>query len=145
MNQKRFGKLKYFVAACAAVALGLWLWRTADRPVGAGPLVDVKVPELSPLATRGETAFKANCAPCHGKNAAGSNKGPPLVHDIYNPGHHADGSFFIAAKRGVRSHHWRYGDMPPQPQVTDGEMAAIVRFVRELQAANGIGDQPHRM
>jgi mono/diheme cytochrome c family protein len=145
MTQKGFGKLKYLVAACAAVALGLWLWQTADLPGGTGPLVDVKVPELSPLAMRGRTAFDTNCAPCHGTNAAGSDKGPPLVHMIYNPGHHADGSFFLAAKRGVRSHHWRFGDMPPQPQVTDGEIAAIVRFVRELQAANGIGDEPHRM
>jgi type IV secretory pathway protease TraF len=47
MNQKGIGKLKYVVAACAAVALGLWLWQTANRPVGAGSLVDVKVPELS--------------------------------------------------------------------------------------------------
>jgi mono/diheme cytochrome c family protein len=94
---------------------------------------------------RGKIAFNANCAPCHGTNAAGGDKGPPLVHVIYNPGHHADGSFFLAAKRGVRRHHWRFGDMPPQPQVTDGELAAIVRYVRELQAANGIGNEPHRM
>lgn len=145
MNQEGIGKLKYLVAASAAAALGLWLWQTTDRPTGAGPLVDVKVPELSPLAQRGKAAFDVNCAACHGANAAGTDKGPPLVHNIYHPGHHADGAFFVAAKLGARSHHWPYGDMPPQPQVTDDELAAIVRYVRELQAANGIGEQPHRM
>ena len=43
-----------------------------------------------------------------------------------------------AARRGVRQHHWRFGDMPPQPQVSDAQLAAIVRFIREAQVANGI-------
>jgi Asp-tRNA(Asn)/Glu-tRNA(Gln) amidotransferase B subunit len=67
------------------------------------------------------------------------------VHNIYNPGHHADQSFLLAAKRGVRRHHWPYGDMPKQPQVTNRELAAIVKYVRELQVANGITYKPHRM
>lgn len=108
-------------------------------------LVDVRVPELSALATRGERAFNVNCAQCHGKNAAGTDKGPSLVHQIYNPGHHGDQAFVIAAKRGVRAHHWRFGNMPPQPQVTGSQIAAIVKYVRELQAANGIVTKPHRM
>lgn len=137
---------KHFVIAFFAVGIAIWIWQAmVPHATGAGPIVDVKVPELSPLAGRGKSAFDANCAACHGVNAAGSDKGPPLVHVIYNPGHHADGAFFLAAKRGVRSHHWRFGDMPPQPQVTDDQLAAIVRYVRELQAANGIGYQPHRM
>jgi hypothetical protein len=35
--------------------------------------------------------------------------------------------------------------MPPQPQVTHGQLESIVRYVRELQAANGIAYRPHRM
>jgi cytochrome c551/c552 len=35
--------------------------------------------------------------------------------------------------------------MPPQPQVSDEELAAIIRYVRELQTANGIFYRPHRM
>ncbi len=110
-----------------------------------GVLVNVRVPDLSETASSGKTAFDANCAQCHGPNAAGSDRGPPLVHDIYNPGHHGDMSFVFAAKRGVRGHHWRFGNMPAQPQVTDHEMASIIRYVRELQAANGIFYKPHKM
>ena len=107
--------------------------------------VDVRVPELSAVAIQGREAFNANCAQCHGKNASGAVNGPPLVHKIYNPGHHSDQAFFIAMKRGVRRHHWPYGNMPPQPQVKDDQLAAIVKYVRELQVANGITYQPYRM
>lgn len=101
-------------------------------------VVSVVVPDLSPFAASGKTLFDENCIGCHGGNAAGSDKGPPLVHNIYNPGHHADGSFFVAAQRGARQHHWKFGNMPPQPQVTRDDIAAIVTYIRELQRANGI-------
>lgn len=137
---------KYLVVAVFAAGLGVLLWQL----VGSGGAskkvtVDVKVPDLSAVAITGKTAFEANCAACHGAKAAGTDKGPPLVHDIYNPGHHADGAFFLAVRLGVRQHHWPYGDMPPQRQVTEPQVAAIVQYVRELQAANGIGYRPHRM
>ena len=130
------------IGLLAAIAVaGLVIWQMQPD---AGK-VDVTVPELSRTAQFGETAFNTHCAACHGSNAAGSEQGPPLVHDIYNPGHHADGSFTLAAKRGVRQHHWRFGNMPARPEVSDGEIAAITRYVRELQAANGIVYRPHKM
>lgn len=110
-----------------------------------GLIVDVSVPELSSVAARGKVEFDANCAQCHGKNAAGTGKGPPLIHNVYNPGHHSDQAFLLAAKRGVRQHHWPYGNMPPLPQVSGAEITAIVKYVRELQVANGIIFKPHRM
>jgi mono/diheme cytochrome c family protein len=105
----------------------------------------VKVPALSPLALSGKQAFDKNCAQCHGANGAGSDKGPPLVHDIYNPGHHGDGAFVSATRNGTRAHHWNFGDMKPLPKVTDKEIAAIIRYVRELQRANGIFYRKHTM
>jgi mono/diheme cytochrome c family protein len=107
--------------------------------------VDVKVPELSVIASRGKMSFDANCAQCHGENAAGSEQGPPLVHKIYNPGHHSDGAFLIARQRGVPRHHWNFGNMPSQPQISEAVMKDITRYVRELQIANGIKYQPHNM
>ena len=137
---------KYFVLIFFVAGLGLAAWQAlAPRANGEGYTVAVKVPPLSAEAARGKAAFDANCAACHGANASGTNKGPPLVHDIYNPGHHADGAFYFAAQRGVRSHHWPYGDMPPQPQVTPEKIKDIVSYVRELQRANGISYRPHRM
>lgn len=35
--------------------------------------------------------------------------------------------------------------MPPQRQVSEEQTTAIVQYVRELQIANGISYQPHRM
>ena len=63
----------------------------------------------------------------------------------YRPGHHGDAAFAMAVRNGVRQHHWRFGNMPPQPQVSDRELKAIVRYVREMQIANGIRYKPHRM
>jgi mono/diheme cytochrome c family protein len=116
----------------------------SNTPTGAA-LVDVKVPALSAVALQGEAAFAKNCAECHGANAGGGTGGPPLVHNIYNPGHHADGAFWLALQRGVPQHHWRFGNMPPQSHISEAVTKAIVVYVRELQVANGIGYQPHRM
>jgi len=135
-----------FLMVVAVLALGVWAlaWRFLSPPAGDA-LVEVRVPALSAIARKGAKAFDANCARCHGTNAAGSDRGPPLVHDIYNPGHHGDGAFFRAARRGARAHHWPFGDMPAQPQVTEEDISAIVRYIRELQEANGIFYRPHRM
>ena len=133
--------------AVTAVILGgaaAMVWQAA-APKGGAATVAVKVPPLSEPARRGKTAFDANCAACHGKNAAGTDKGPPLVHDIYNPGHHADPAFVFAARQGVKRHHWPFGDMPAQPQMSDADLAAIIQYVRELQRANGISYRPHNM
>jgi len=111
----------------------------------ASAIVDVKVPKLSETAAQGKRAFDANCATCHGESGSGSDQGPPLVHSIYNPGHHADDAFFLAAKRGVRQHHWRFGNMPPLPDMRDEDLRTLVQYVRELQRANGITFQPHNM
>ena len=63
---------------------------------------------------------------------------PPLIHKIYEPSHHADEAFQRAAANGVLAHHWSFGDMPAQPQVTRADMASIIAYVREVQRANGI-------
>ena len=137
---------KYAVLAAVGLGAGIVLWQ-AFGPDSAenGQTVAVTAPQLSPQAAQGKIAFDAACAACHGTSAAGSGKGPPLVHNIYNPGHHADAAFYLAARRGVRQHHWQFGNMPPQPQVSDEEMALIIEYVRELQRANGIVGQQHQM
>jgi cytochrome c len=112
---------------------------TSEVAQGA-PIVEVAIPaELSANAQIGKRVFEAKCAACHGTNAAGQNGvAPPLVHKIYEPNHHSDMAFVLAAKNGVRSHHWNFGNMPPVEGLTDGDVKMIARYVRELQAANGI-------
>jgi len=104
------------------------------------PIVEVALPaELSEQAQIGKRAFEAKCAECHGTNAAGQNGvAPPLVHKIYEPSHHSDMAFVLAAKNGVRAHHWTFGNMPPVEGLTDGDVKLIARYVRELQKENGI-------
>lgn len=104
------------------------------------PIVAVSLPAtLSPPAQMGQTAFNAVCAACHGENGTGRNgMGPPLVHKIYESGHHGDMAFLMAVERGVPAHHWPFGDMPPQSGLTKGDVRNIVAYVRELQRANGI-------
>ena len=103
-------------------------------------LVEISLPEkLSANAMLGKAAFEAKCASCHGENAVGQDGvAPPLVHRIYEPSHHGDESFQRAAALGVRSHHWRFGDMPPTKGMTRADVSMIVAYVRELQQANGI-------
>lgn len=138
-NQRFRGQRQIMLVLVAALTLGaaVLIWR-ANEP-GGSPVVPVEVPELSPVAQSGLAAFEANCASCHGIHAAGTEQGPPLVHRYYEPGHHADVAFVLASQRGVQQHHWNFGDMPAQPQVTRPQIEAIIRYVRELQRANGIG------
>ena len=86
----------------------------------------------------GERLFDAGCARCHGRHAAGSEAGPPLVHSYYEPGHHADMAFRRAVAFGVQPHHWNYGPMPPVTGLGDAEVAEITAYVRWLQRQAGI-------
>jgi len=105
-----------------------------------GPLdpATVKLPAMTPALNLGKLNYDVKCASCHGLNAAGTDKGPTFLHRVYHPGHHDDGAFYLAPKRGVRAHHWPYGDMPPVPGVTDAQIEKIVLYVRALQRENGI-------
>ena len=135
-------KRQWMLAAVAILVIGAIVWRLYPQKAAPGtgaPIVDVTVPELDTLALAGKAAFDANCASCHGANAAGQDGvAPPLVHIIYEPNHHGDRAFYLAAQQGVRAHHWPFGDMPPVEGVSEAEIGRIVAYVRTLQRANGI-------
>lgn len=125
----------------ALVAIGGYLWLYPGQPEleTRQSIVVVDIPKLSIAAQSGKQAFDKYCASCHGSNAAGrEGKAPPLIHRIYEPNHHGDMAFFLAAKNGVRAHHWPFGNMPPVDGVTEAEIKNIIVYVRELQRANGI-------
>lgn len=129
------------------VALGYNFFTNEDYPDTATMVgqVNVQLAEHSALGIKGQEIFEANCATCHGENAAGGEGGPPLVHEIYNPGHHGDGAFLSAVMNGVPQHHWNFGNMPAQEGLTRLHVAAIVKYIRELQLANGVVFKPHNM
>lgn len=119
---------------------------SAANIASAAENVAIKMPkELSAQAKWGRMAFDQNCAACHGENGAGTEQGPPLIHDTYNPGHHDDESFYRAISSGVQQHHWSYGNMPPQSQIKPDLAGMIIKFIREVQQENGIIYKPHRM
>ena len=99
-------------------------------------------PALSSTAREGEDLFNANCSVCHGLNAAGTNQGPTLIDRIYHPSHHPDFSFRNAVSKGVRQHHWVFGDMPPAAGVSSDDVEKIICYVREVQRTNGIFEGP---
>jgi len=135
--------------------VGWMLWGGPTEQVHNMPVVDTRmhgaaagappmpadqiiVPQLSSAGAMGQVTFEKFCVACHGANAAGTDQGPPLIHKIYEPPHHGDYAFVAAARNGVTSHHWRFGNMPPVEGVTDKQLEWIVTYVREVQRANGI-------
>jgi mono/diheme cytochrome c family protein len=135
--------------AAVAVAAGGWyvMQPKADQnsarpvpPLANGAIVSVSLPvQLSDQEQMGNRAYDAVCAACHGVNAQGQEGvAPPLVHRIYEPNHHGDMAFVLAAQNGVRAHHWKFGDMPPVEGVTKADVLNIVTYVRALQRENGI-------
>lgn len=123
---------------CAVLVI-LWVAQPA-APRSGGKLVDVREPaQYSDRALVGRQAFNANCAVCHGTNAAGQDGvAPPLIHRIYEPGHHGDASFLRAVTNGVRAHHWPFGDMPAIRGLDREDVMLITAYIRELQHENGI-------
>lgn len=124
------------VAVLVAVAYVSSEWLQRERRMAASrPVV---VPPLSQAAQAGSRAFERHCAVCHGRDAGGSPAGPTLIDPIYRSAHHGDTSFVLAVRHGVAAHHWTFGNMPAVPGLNAGEVATIVRYVREVQKANGV-------
>jgi mono/diheme cytochrome c family protein len=129
----------YGLAGLAVAAAVGWMLISSHRDGASEPdLASLTLPTLTPEQEVGRALFEANCAACHGENAAGSDQGPPLVHRIYEPSHHGDMAFVLAAKQGVRAHHWQFGNMPAVENVSDEAVLRITGYIRALQRANGI-------
>jgi mono/diheme cytochrome c family protein len=136
-------KLPALLVVGFVVAGAVVIFLSGGRDHGAAARTEVRLPALSQQGQRGASLFTESCAHCHGENAAGGSGGPPLIHGIYNPGHHADEAFRRAVRLGVRQHHWRFGNMPAQPQISAVQIEDIIRFIREVQVANGIAYKRH--
>ncbi len=93
---------------------------------------------LMPNPALGKKLYGVHCASCHGADLKGSDKGPPMLHKVYEPSHHSDAAFQLAAKNGVRAHHWKFGDMLPVPAVTPDDVAHVTAFIRAEQRKVGI-------
>ncbi|WP_424984286.1 c-type cytochrome [Maritalea sp. S77] len=128
------------IALAVIIAIGAFAYiRMQPNNSTGNAMVEVQSPRLDEQQMVGKELFDANCAACHGENAAGRDGiAPPLIHDIYKPSHHADIAFVLAAQNGVRAHHWPFGNMPAIETVDEKDVLSIIEYIRALQVANGI-------
>ncbi|MBL8439514.1 MAG: cytochrome c [Zoogloeaceae bacterium] len=103
-----------------------------------GMQVPTPSPGLMPSPMGGQPLYARACAVCHGDELTGTDKGPPLLHKIYEPSHHSDASFQMAVKHGSRAHHWQFGNMPPVDGLSPDDVAHITAYVRMRQRRVGI-------
>ena len=129
----------YVAAACAddAEAPASTTTPTAAPTAEATPTATA-TPEARFTGTDGRELYGQACAVCHGQALEGTNAGPTFLDRIYAPGHHADIAFIFAVERGVRAHHWNFGNMAPVEGLEHEQVLAIIAFIREQQRAAGI-------
>lgn len=125
-------------AGVAALVAAVWMFSACSRaePPAVAPGVAIGDPPAE--FADGQRLFLFHCARCHGPGGTGTGHGPPFLSKIYEPSHHGDASFLMAVRRGVSAHHWRFGDMPPIPGVSDDDAARIVAYIRWAQRQAGI-------
>jgi len=116
----------------AAMGIGtVMVWAQGTR-------IPRPTPGVTPNPSLGKALYEKSCAQCHGTDLRGSEQGPPLVHRIYEPSHHADIAFQLAVRYGTRQHHWSFGDMKPVEGVSPDEVAHIIAYARFKQREAGI-------
>jgi len=132
------------VVAVAAVAIVVVVLQGGESPPAAAPvdpmtgLSEFNIAVQDPaLVAEGAALYAASCSACHGADLRGTAVGPPQLSVIYNPVHHPDRTFAVAALEGVQAHHWNFGDMPPIPGLTSADVERIVAFIRETQRTEG--------
>ena len=150
MDQSRNFATKLMAVAIAAtvalLAVAACSGNSSPQPIdgglNSGGVTPATVPASGPDAfLSGEEIFNANCSACHGVGAAGTNAGPPLVHEIYEPGHHPDFSIRNAVNQGVMQHHWFFGNMPPVAGLSADDVEHLICYIREAQRDGGIFEE----
>ncbi len=130
------------------VSTGVWVVVAVILVIGT--LLGLRLGEEGPAAAErdpevvaaGQELFVASCAVCHGVDLRGSQTGPPFLLPTYAPNHHGDEAFQRAAASGVPPHHWNFGPMPPVPGLSRDDVSKIVAYVRSVQEAEGIFNDP---
>ncbi len=124
----------FFVFAVVGILGATMAWGVSAQSLDPSTVTE---PAATPEINLGKMNYQAFCQKCHGVNGAGTDKGPPFLHKVYQAGHHGDQSFYMAAKNGAQAHHWKFGDMPPVEGVNEAQVEKIIVYVRALQKANG--------
>lgn len=124
------------------VVMGVTLAFLMSACAGSGD-GDVGIAAQDPkLVGTGAVLYAETCASCHGGDLRGTDEGPSHLSIVYEPNHHGDAAFVLAARRGVPQHHWRFGDMEPVAGLSDADLEAIIAFVRDQQRVHGFEPYP---
>lgn len=83
-------------------------------------------------AERGERAYRANCAACHGDDLGGSSLGPSLL--TASASELADAEIRDVIRNGVPDTGGEYGAMPGNTVLRDAQVTEIIQHLREAQA-----------
>ena len=126
-----------YVLAMAVLVLIL-AWGSFFMSMGKAIVVTVTIPELSTEGAAGRIAFNTHCSECHGKDGIGDMTGPPMLYPFYRPADFPDERFGKAVREGASKRLWKMGPMKAMPEVTEAEIKAMLTYVREAQAANGM-------
>ena len=127
------------LAAAFAVTVGCSAGdvEVAETPAAQQLTQSTRSPQADSAAS-GQLLFANNCALCHGADLRGTASGPSLLHEYYEPNHHSNASFVIAVLRGVRAHHWDFGNMPAVAGLDIDQVHAVICFIREAQLEDGL-------
>jgi mono/diheme cytochrome c family protein len=118
------------IVAVGAVTAGVLLvdGQGGDEPDLAASQLDL-----------GEEVFQSRCATCHGDDLRGTFVGPPLIHELYAPDVFPDDGIREAIANGVPAHNWDSDGMPPVSGLSRDDVEAVIRYVRSMQHAGGLG------
>ncbi len=123
-----------------ATALTLALLAACSQTTSESAQTTVDAP--AEVLEAGERLYASSCSKCHGIDLRGSETGPSFLSIVYEPDHHGDVAFVLAARNGVRAHHWNFGPMLPVEGLSDEDIEAIVAYVRVVQEREGFEPYP---
>jgi mono/diheme cytochrome c family protein len=82
---------------------------------------------------RGERAFRANCAACHGGDLAGTSLGPSLLGSDQEA--LSDAELRLVIREGVADTGGEFAGMPGNSVLRDAQVNEIIAYVRTAQQA----------
>lgn len=128
--------------AIVVAAIGLAFCVTLSQTACRAPASSVSLATTEAIASlEGHSLFTAHCAPCHG--ATGAGRGPAAIALSVAPRDFLHERFrYVSTVNGVPTEEdliqsirygRRFGEMPANPQLTDGELRTLAQYIREIQ------------
>ncbi len=133
------------VVVAIGFALGLTFSQTACRTPASAASTETRDAIAS---LEGHSLYTAHCAPCHGE--AGGTRGPAAIALSVAPRDFWHERFrYVSTLNGVPTEEdliqtirygRRFGEMPANPQLTDTELRALAKYIREIQRLGWLAD-----